>query len=89
MKNSKILSIKNDIKILIKKAENDLETDSLSDELKGLLIITIFAAANSLYEKFIKEILKEILDRKADLIINVNKEPDCFLFLKYRSGKKN
>lgn len=88
MRNSKVVSIKNDIKLLIRKAKEDLENDNLPDELKGLLIITIYAAANSLYEKFTKEVLRELLDNKFRLFIDINKEADSYLLLKYRSGKK-
>jgi len=84
MRESNFINIKRDFKVLIKHAKRELENDDLSDELKGLLIITIFAAANSLYEKLLKHILKNNMN----LIINVDTEPSKLLLLKYRDGRR-
>ena len=77
--------ILSDLKILIKYTKKYLSSAETSDNEKGLIILTAYAAANSFYEKFSTIMIKEI---KENFTKDLRKNSKKFFLLKYRNGKK-
>ncbi|MGL5764761.1 MAG: hypothetical protein ACRCX8_03880, partial [Sarcina sp.] len=75
----------NDLKFLIKYSKETMENQHKSETEKGLVILTSYVAANSLYEKFSLLILDDILKNYNQDLRKLSKK---IFLLKYRNGKK-
>lgn len=84
MKKASFSNIKQDMRILIITTKNILNCKNNDDRIKGLAIITAVAASNSLYEKFLKSILKE----KLPVLFTTDKIEDIIIYLTYKSTGK-
>lgn len=83
MSTSVFQNIKSDMKILIAQTKNILEEENTNETIKGLAIVSAVAASNSLYEKLLKDILKNHLST----VLSNDETKDILLYFLYKNGK--
>lgn len=74
-----------DLKFLIKYSKQIMNDQTKTETEKGLIILTSYVTANSLYEKFSLLLLNDILNNYNNDLRRISKK---ILILKYRNGKK-